>query len=150
MSIFTGIEKAIHSTVAWLEKELTALEGKAPQIEKVIDAGLAYIGPALQLALVSIGEPAAAALVGGVVAKAQNDLNAASALITDFGPTPTAASIFASVETNLNGLLAAGQITNPASIAAITKAVNEVGVLGAAISTAAGAIQSALKVPATA
>lgn len=143
LSVFTKIAAAEHSTVAWLEKELALIEGEAPTIEKVIDTGLTYIGPVLQIALDAIDDPAAASLVGTVVTKAQADLKVVSALVTDFGPTPTAASMFASVQANLGGLLTAGQVTNAQSVAAVNKAVNEVGVLGAAVSTAAAQLKAA-------
>jgi hypothetical protein len=147
MSIFSAIAAAEHSTVAWLEKELAALEGKAPTIERVIDAGLSYIGPVLQIGLAAVGEAPVAAAVGTVIAKAHSDLAAASALVTDFGATPTAASIFASVKTNLSSLLTAGQVTSTTAVAAVTKAVNEVGLLGSAVQTAATAIAAAAATP---
>jgi len=150
MSFFSKIEGAEHSTVAWIEKELTVIEGKAPTIERVIDAGLSYIGLALQIGLTAIGDGPEAAAVGTVVAKAQSDLQAASALVSDFGPTPTAATMFASVKTNLSTLLTAAQVSNPTTVATVTKAVNEVGVLASAVQTAATAIATAAKTPATA
>lgn len=139
-SVFNGLVKAEHSTVAWLEKELVAFEKAAPTIEKVIDAGLAYIGPVLQLALTDVGKSDVADEVGNVVTQAQNDLKAASALVTDFGPTPTAASIFSSVEANLSALLTAGHVTSTVAVAAVNKAVAEIGLLGAAVGTAVAAL----------
>lgn len=142
-SLFAKIEGAAKSTVAWLEKELIEVEGKAPTIERVIDAGLGYVGPALQLGLTALGDVPAAAAVGVVVAKAQSDLLAASALVTDFGATPTAASMFASVKTNLSALLTAGQITNAKTVATITKSVSEVGTIASAVQLAATEIAAA-------
>lgn len=144
VSVFAKVVAAEHSTVAWLEKEIVVLEGEAPTIERVVDTGLAYIGPALQLSLTFLGDAPAAALVGVVVQKAQADLKAASALITDFGPTPTAATMFQSVETNLTALLAAGQVTSSKSVAAVTKAINEIGILGTAIQLAAAALAASV------
>jgi hypothetical protein len=143
MSFFSKIEGAEHSTVAWLEKELAAFEGKAPTIERVIDAGLSYVGPALQLGLAAAGDTPLAAEVGVVVAKAQTDLKVASALVTDFGPTPTAASLFAAVKANLAALLGAGRISNATTVATVTKAVNEVGVIASAVQLAATEIKTA-------
>lgn len=144
-SVFNGITKAVKSTCAWLEKELALLEGAAPTIERVIDAGLAYVGPVLQLVLTSIGASAASTIVADVIAQAQIDLKAASALVTDFGPTPTAASIFASVEKNLQALLAAGHIVDTTTVATINKAIAEIGVLAAAIEAAVAGIDAAAK-----
>ncbi len=144
MSIFSAIVKAEHSTVAWLEKELTVFEKKAPAIAKVIDAGLSYINPVLQIALDALGKSEDAAIVGNVVSEAQKDLAVASATVTDFGPTPTAATIFGSVQANLSNLLTAGHVTNSTSVSAVNKVVNEVGVLGAAVSEAAAGITAAV------
>ena len=137
-----GLITDLHSTAALLEKELTAFEKKAPAIEKVIDSSLAYISPVLQLALTDIGDPAAATAVGAIVTKANNDLNAASALVADFGPTPTAASIFSAVSNNLSTILTDTNVKSATTTAAITKAVSEVGVLAASVSTAAAAVKS--------
>jgi hypothetical protein len=149
-SIFAGLAKAEHSTMAWLEKGLVAFVQDEPKIEQVIDAGLSYVGPVLVLALDGLGQEATATVAEGVIVQAHNDLQAASALVTDFGPTPTAASIFAAVEKNLGALLTAGHVTSATSVAAVKKAVNEVGVLGAAVSTAVANIAAATKTPAPA
>jgi hypothetical protein len=145
MSFFSTIANAEHSTIAWLEKELTAFEGKAPTIERVIDAGLTYVGPVLQIGLTAMGDAPEAALVGVVIGKAQVDLKAASALVTDFGPTPTAASMFSAVSSDLGSLLSAAQVKNTTTIATVTKAVNEVGMLGSAVQLAATQITAAAK-----
>lgn len=149
-SLLAKIEGAEKSTAAWIEKELAEVEGKAPTIERVIDATLGYVGPALQLGLDALGDAPAAVAVGVVVAKAQSDLAAASALVTDFGPNPTAASMFASVQTNLGALLTAGQITNKTTVATVTKAVTEVGVLASAVKVAVVGIAGAAQTPAAA
>jgi hypothetical protein len=145
MSLETIVKKVIadeKSTAAWLEKEVTIIEGKAPTIEKVIDTTLTYVGPALTIALDALGETQLAADVTPLIIKAKTDLAVASALVTDLGPTPTAASAFADVATNLGGVLTAVKVSNPTTVAAVTKAVAEVGVLGAAVATAAAAIKA--------
>jgi hypothetical protein len=148
-SLFAKIEGAEKSTAAWIEKKLTEIEGKEPAVAKVIDTVLTYVTPALKIALAATGDPAAAAVVGEVAAQAETDLSVASALVTDFGPTPTAATAFASVATNLGGLLTAGHVKSSTAVAAVTKAVTEVGVLASAVQTAATAI-AASAAPATA
>ena len=149
-SLFAKIVGLEHSTVAFIEKTLAEVEQKAPGIERVIDAGLEYIGPVLQIALAAEGQTVLAAEIGPVIAKAQNMLVATSATITDFGPTPTAASTFAAVAQNLAALLAAGQVKNPQTIGAITKAVSEIGTLGSAVKLAAARIAAAAATPAVA
>lgn len=142
-SIFTDIKNAEHSTAAWLEKTLTAMEGKAPTIEKMADAVLEYVGPALQIGLSAINEPALSAAVGTIVTDARTKLAAASALLADFGPSPTVASIYTTVAGNLSTALTTLAIKNTKTIATITKAVSEVGIVGSAVSAAAAGIEVA-------
>lgn len=147
MSLFSKIAAAAKSTVLWLETQIVKLEKEVPTIERVVDAGLSYITPVLTIALTAVGDPAAAAIVSKVVAEAHNDLLAASALVTDFGPTPTAASIFNAVKENLAALLTAGHVTSATSVAAVSKAVSEIGLLGSAVQTAADNISAAAAAP---
>ena len=145
MGFFSSIAGAEHTVAAFLERELTALEGKEPQIERVIDGSLKWAGPALQFALSASGNTVAAGIAGKVIAQAQADLKVGSALVYDFGPVPSAASIFTSVSTNLSGLLTAGHITSQKSIDAVKKVVGDVGALGTAVNTAVKQIALAAK-----
>jgi hypothetical protein len=148
MSIITKLESFDHTTVAFLEKVITEIEGKEPEIAQTIDTALTYVTPALQVALAATGDPAAAAVVGTVSAQAQKDLAVASAIVTDLGPSPTAAGLFTAVATNLSGLLTAGHVTSVQSVAAVTKAVSVVGTLASAVSAAAAAISTPATTPA--
>jgi hypothetical protein len=51
------------------------------------------------------------------------------------------------VETNLSALLSAGHITNANTVAQVNKAISEVGIIGAAISTAAAGIAASVAPP---
>lgn len=137
MSIFTDIEKAEHTFAAWAEKELEKVYSEAPKIEQIADAVLKYAGPALQIVATAEGGSAAGQVVGSVISDAQTSLVAASGLIADAGPTPTAASIVSSVQTNLSSLLTAGHVSNPTSVALTTKVVNSLGALSTALTNAA-------------
>jgi hypothetical protein len=149
MSFFSKLVAEEHTFAAWAEKELVALEQKAPKIEEIIDTTLKYVGPALQIGLTAIGDLPAAAATGLIIAEAHKDLIAASALVTDFGPTPTAASMFAAVKTNLSAILTTIKVTNPQTVATVTKSINEVGALATSVSAAASAI-AAVVTPVTA
>jgi hypothetical protein len=135
MSIFSGIAKAEHTFAAWCEKEWTALYNAAPKLEQVADTTLKYASGALQIAAsVEANNPQIAA-ISKVVTTAQNGLTAASGLIADFGATPTASSVLSGVSSDLSALLTAAHVTNPTSVSAVTKVVNEVDALVAAIGT---------------
>jgi hypothetical protein len=142
MSLFTAIENAEHSTAAWIEKELLAIEKKSPTIIAVTDATLKYVGLALQIGLGAAGQTVLAGEVGTVVSDAQANLLAISATITDFGPTPTAATALAAVQTNLGTILTTDGVSSTTT-ATVSKAISEIGTLGAAVSTAASAIVAA-------
>ena len=130
MSIFSNAE---HSFAAWAEKELAKIEAAAPTIERVAGTVLTYAGPALQTVVAAEAGAPAAAVVGKVIQQAQSDLTAASGLIYDFGATPSVASIVSGVQSNLGTLLTAGHVTNANSVATVTKVVNELGTLAAAM-----------------
>lgn len=139
-SLLTKIEGAEHTFAAFAEKELEKLFVEAPKIENVVGTVLSYVGPALQLVVTETAGSPAGAIVGSVIKEAQSDLIAASSLVYDFGPTPTASSIWASVKANLSALLTAGHITGAASVAKVNKVINEVGTVASAISAAAVAV----------
>ena len=133
MSIFKGIANVEHTFAGWAEKELAKLFKDAPKIVQVADAILTYVGPALQtIVTIEAGAPAGA-LIGKVIREAQSDLTAASGAIYDFGATPSAGSIINGVKNNLAALLAAGHVSNPASVANVNQVVNELDVLVTAL-----------------
>jgi hypothetical protein len=120
---------------AWVAREWAKMATEAPKIEKIADAVLSYAAPALQIVLGAL-DPPAAAIVAPIIAEIQKDLHVASGLIYDFGATPSAAGILASVEQDLQGLLTAGHIKDPNLQAKVTMIVNTVGSLATAIAAA--------------
>jgi hypothetical protein len=131
-SIFKDIENAEHSTCAWFEKEYVKLHSEMPKIVAIADKILPYVSLLLQTVIgAEAGQPAATE-AGVILAKAQSDLDIANAVIYDTGATPTAVSAITAVATNLKGVLTAAQISNPTSVATVTKAVSELGTLVAA------------------
>lgn len=135
MSIFSKIASAEHTFAAWAEKELTKLVGAEPKIEAIADTILKYVGPALQTIVTASAGSAAGTIVGKVVTEAQSDITALSGLIYDFGATPSAASVAASIQSNLGTLLTAGHVTDTASVATVTKVTSELGALATALTT---------------
>ena len=136
MGIFGKMASAVKSFGAWAEKVLSGLHNAAPALEVTAASILKYAGPALQtIVTVEAGGPAGA-LVGKVIADAQAGITAASGFIYDYGAVPTAASITGSVVANLNALLAAGHVVNPASVATVTTVVNNLNNLTTALTGA--------------
>ncbi|MHB1673789.1 MAG: hypothetical protein ACYCSP_06010 [Acidobacteriaceae bacterium] len=136
MSFFGGLIKDVHTFASWVERELAKLYGEAPKIEAIAGAVLKYAGPALQTVVSLEAGTAAGAIVGSVVKQAQSDLIVAGSLVHDFGATPSAGTVISSVQDNLSGLLAAGHISNPTSVATVTKVTGELGALVTAFPTA--------------
>ena len=147
MSIKTFIadlKGAEHTFVAYFEKTAIAVEKAAPGVERVIAACLGYATPMLDLALAAVpGGAAAIPEATAIVQEAKDALTVASSVVYDAGPTPTGASLFTSVATNLNGLLTASHVTNPASVAAVNKVVANITAVAGAIETAAAGIAAA-------
>jgi hypothetical protein len=133
MSIFKGIVNVEHTFAGWAEKELAKLFKEAPKIAQVADAVLTYVGPALQTVVTLEAGAPAGAIVGQVVREAHSDLVAASGVIYDFGATPSVGSIINGVKDNLASLLAAGHVSNPASVANVNQVINELDILVTAL-----------------
>lgn len=136
MSLLSAIKSAEHSFAAFAEKAWAKIYGETPTIAKITSTVLKYVGPALQMVVSAEVGPAAGAEVGAVIKEAQEDLLAASSLIYDFGATPSLASIFSGVNTELSGLLTAGHIKGSVSIAIVNRVIKEIEVLAAAIENA--------------
>jgi hypothetical protein len=133
MSFFSGIASAEHTFASWAEKELAKIHAVEPKIEQVTDTILTYAGAALETVVTAEAGATAGALVGKVVSKAQSSLTAVSGLVSDFGASPSVASIVGAVQSDLGSLLTAAQVTNPKSVATVTKVANELGVLATAL-----------------
>jgi len=136
MSIFVNIANAAHSFAAWVEKEWTVVYKAEPKIEQILAAVLKYAGPALQMVVTAEAGGPAGAEVGKILADAQAGLLAASSLVCDFGASPTITGVLSSVQSSLGALLAAAKVTNPNSVAIVTRVVNELATLIAALPTA--------------
>lgn len=130
-----SVISALHTFAGWFEKEWSALYKEQPKIDKILAATLKYVGPALQLVVTAEAGAPAGVFVGKVIGDAQAGLAAASGLVYDFGPSPTVGGVISSVNANLSGLLAADHITNPTSVANVTKIVSELAALEAALAT---------------
>lgn len=130
MSLFTEL----HTFAAWAEKELGKLEKETPAIEKTADSILQYVGGSATILAGIEGGPAASAAVKSVVTGIQTGVVALGGLITDFGATPTAATIASSLATNAGSLLSAGHVTNPTSVAAANGIISNLNSLASALS----------------
>ncbi|HEX5234148.1 MAG TPA: hypothetical protein VFW25_02330 [Silvibacterium sp.] len=139
-----------HSFLAWWAKEFAKFRKGEPQIVEGLDALTKYAVPALDIAVAAAGGPAGiGAEAAGVIAEAQTGLSVASSLVDDFGPTPTAASVYGGIQSNLSGLLALDGVKNPTTVSAITKVVNLVGSTASAISAAGKAATPGSATPAS-
>ncbi len=135
-SIFVNAE---HSFVGFAEKEYMKLYNAAPKVEHIADVAFKYCLPAISLIVsAEFGAPAGA-VVASVGAEAQKDLIAASGLLYDFGPNPSAGNMISGVSSNLAGLLADGHITNKDSVAKVTGVINNLSLLSTAISNTVAA-----------
>ncbi len=137
MSFITAIEGDAHTFAAWAEGELGKLSTEAPAITKVVDTIVQYIGGTASILAGVEGGPAASTAVTSAVSAIQTGLTALSGLVADFGATPTAASMAASLATNANVLLTAAKVTNQTSVKAATGIISNLNTLATALSSAA-------------
>lgn len=127
---------ALHTFGNWAEKELEKIVGEAPKIEQIADTTLTYVGGAAGVIAGLEGGPAASAAVAKFTSLVQTGIIALSGLITDFGATPTAASMAASLATNANALLAAAEVKNPNSVKAGAAIITSLTNLATALTNA--------------
>jgi hypothetical protein len=132
-AIIAKIEGAEHTFMGWMVKGYQALYKNEPTIEKVVDMTVSYAEPALVIVLDAAGGGAAAPEVTEILNEAAADLKVVSALIYDFGPTPTAASIAQEVKDNLASLETAGHIKDPVTLAKLQLIIKTVGTLATAL-----------------
>jgi hypothetical protein len=128
MNLFTKIIDDVKSFAAKAELELAKIFGEAPKLEAIASAVLKYVGPLLETVVSVVDAPLAPLLTAGIN-KAQADLFVAQALTQQIGLTPSVTAILSGVSADLPALLAAAQITNPATIKTVGTVINELEVL---------------------
>lgn len=156
-AIVADIEKDGKTFVSWLVKEYASFYKNEPSLIQTIDTTVGYAEDGLAIVLGVTGQGALTAPIQAVVDEAVSDLNRAAALVYDFGPSPTAAGIFAAVQSNLASLETAGHVKDAATIAKVRLIINAVGTVAqliakavAAATTSAQPAQSASAAPASA
>jgi hypothetical protein len=142
-AVISDIEGGAKTFVSFLTKEYASFYKNEPTLIQVIDTTVNYAEDGLAIVLPLAGAGTLAGPIDAIVEEAVTDLNRASALVYDFGPSPTAASIFAAVQTNLAALETAGHVTNPATIAKVKLIINAIGTVAQLIAKAVLAASTA-------
>jgi hypothetical protein len=138
-AVVSDIEGAGKTFVSYLVKEYAEFYKIEPTLIQTVDATVSYVEDGLTIVLPLAGAGTLAGPIDAIVEEAVTDLNRASALVYDFGPSPTAASIFAATQSNLSALETAGHITDPATIAKVKLIINAVGTVAQLIAKAVSA-----------
>jgi len=147
-AIVADVEKGRKTVVGWLVKEYSAFYKAEPTIETVVDDTVQYAEIGLPIVLGVTGGEALAPEVDDVLNDITSGLKVVSATIYDFGPSPTAASVLAGVQTNLQNLETVAGIKDPAKLAKLQLIVNAVGALGSLIAKAVAAAEAPTPAPA--
>lgn len=100
------------------------IEKKEPAVATVAEQTLSSISIVVESVLDVSGQEAEAAAIAKVVAVAESALKAVTAVVTAAGPTATVSSALNAVVANLESLLTAGQIKDPATLAKVEALVN--------------------------
>lgn len=100
------------------------IEKKEPAIATVAEQTLTSVSVVIESVLDVAGQEAEASAIAKVVAVAESSLKAVTAVVTAAGPTATVSSVLSAVVTNLESLLTAGQIKDPAVLSKVTALVN--------------------------
>lgn len=100
------------------------IEKKEPAVATVAEQTLNSVSIVIESVLDVSGQEAEATAIAEAVAIAESSLKAVTAVVTAAGPTATVSSALSAVVANLEGLLTAGQIKDPATLAKVTALVN--------------------------
>lgn len=141
--IVKDIEGAEHTVVGWFAKEYAAFYKDEPKLEQIVDSTVNYVEIGLPIVLDVTGGAALAPEVDAVMNEVVSDLKVVASTVYDFGPSPSAASVLASVQSNLASLETVAGIKDPAKLAKLKLIVNAVGVLGQLIAKAIAAAKAA-------
>jgi hypothetical protein len=129
VNIFSTIIKEVETFASKAEKELAKLWSKAPKFTDVALTTLTYVGPILETVFTIEGGTAAGAAATLVITKVQQELTAAKGLISAVGPTLSVQSLLSGISDDLQQLLIAANITNPASVANVNLVIGELKAL---------------------
>lgn len=135
-----GIE---HTVVSWLVEEYAVFYKHEPKIVAIVDQTVQYVEIGLPIVLGVTGGEALAPEIEAVLNEITGDLKVVSATVYDFGPSPDAAALLASVQANLASLETAGHVKNPLLLAKLKLIVNSVGALAQIILKAVDAAKGA-------
>jgi hypothetical protein len=100
------------------------IEKKEPAVATVAEQTLTSVSVVVESILDVSGQEAEASAISGAVAIALSSLKAVTAVVTAAGPTATVSSVISAIVANLESLLTAGQIKDPATLAKVTALVN--------------------------
>ncbi|HEY1502603.1 MAG TPA: hypothetical protein VGF88_23715 [Acidobacteriaceae bacterium] len=137
--IVADVEGVEHTVISWLAKQYAAFYKEEPSIETVVDQTVSYVELGLPVVLGVTGGAALVPEIESVLDEVVSDMKVVSAVVYDFGPSPNAANILASVQSNLQGLETAGHVKDPVQVAKLGLIIKAVGSLAAIIAKAVAA-----------
>jgi hypothetical protein len=129
MSIFSGIEKAAKSTVAWIDKEFTKILKISPTVLSVIDTDLSYTSVLIEVIVERVAGTAAEEETVKVLAEVRADIKVLQAVLYDTGTSTTVSKLLDSIIANLTALETAEHISNTAVVTLISKVLAELDVI---------------------
>lgn len=137
MSFLDTLKKWEHSFTTWAATEWTKIYNEAPKVEHAADTALKYAIPAAGILVQELGTAPEAQKAVSVLTEAQKDMQAASGLIYDFGPNPSAGSILSGVQSNLTGILEDAHVKNTNTVGKITNVINAIAPIAEALAPVA-------------
>ena len=124
MSFLSSIETAINTTANWFLKAFKKVQAAAPTVEQMADRIIPWAKLVIDGVLVAEGGTASVAEVNAIMDEINRELDVACAAIYDVGVTPTVSSVLVSTATNIDGLIEAGHVKNPANQALVKNVVS--------------------------
>lgn len=143
MKLFDTLKNWQHTFTAWAAKQYQAFRGAEPELVALGDRVYPYVKQALLIGL-SFESPAIAAAAGPIADAIHAKIDAAAALLYDFGPHPTVLSALQTAQADLASFEQTAGIKSAGAQNAISKALASFGAFVDAIRAATNAAAPAI------
>lgn len=123
MSFLSSIESAAHTAANWFMKAIQKAQQVVTTVAPVADRVFPWAKLVIDGILVAEGQGAITPEANNVIDEINRDLDIAAAALHDVGPTPTVTSALVATASNIDSLVAAGHVKNPANVSLIKNVV---------------------------
>lgn len=123
MDVLKAIENAAHTAARWFLNAVKKTGQIIASAQPIADRVFPWVKLTVDGILVSEGQGAITAEANAVMDEIDRDLDVAAAALHDVGPTPKVTTLLSATASNIDALIAAGHVKNPANISLVKNVV---------------------------